>query len=89
MENPVITDFLRYIKQESPDLSTQEPELLLKGISVVSLKPKQFYSRANTVQDKIGFVRTGLLRAFCIDNRGNEITVNFIAENNFAVHYNL
>jgi CRP-like cAMP-binding protein len=39
------------------------------------------------MQKEIGFVYSGLLRAFYIDNNGNEISVNFIRENRYATHY--
>lgn len=42
---------------------------------------------ANVIQQEIGFVFQGLIRAFYIDNQGNEITVNFVRENRYATHY--
>jgi CRP-like cAMP-binding protein len=60
---------------------------LESGLSVVELKPKHFFIHANTMQKEIGFVYSGILRAFYIDNNGNEISVNFIRENRYATHY--
>ena len=42
---------------------------------------------ANVIQQEIGFVFQGLIRAFYIDNQGNEITVKFVRENRYATHY--
>lgn len=51
------------------------------------LKQKQFFIHANTIQKEIGFIFSGLIRAFYIDNNGNEISVNFFGENRYATHY--
>jgi CRP-like cAMP-binding protein len=60
---------------------------LKSGLTVSNLKPKHFFIHANAIQKEIGFVYSGLLRAFYIDNDGNEISVNFIQENRYATHY--
>jgi CRP-like cAMP-binding protein len=57
------------------------------GLRVVELQPKHFFIHANVIQQEIGFVFQGLIRAFYIDNQGNEITVNFVQENRYATHY--
>jgi CRP-like cAMP-binding protein len=56
-------------------------------LTVRELKPRDFFIRANTVQQEIGFVFSGLLRAFFVDNNGREISVNFIREGKYATHY--
>jgi CRP-like cAMP-binding protein len=60
---------------------------LKSGLRVVELQPKHFFIHANVIQQEIGFVFQGLIRAFYIDNQGNEITVNFVQENRYATHY--
>ncbi|MFY7998350.1 MAG: Crp/Fnr family transcriptional regulator, partial [Candidatus Kapaibacteriota bacterium] len=57
------------------------------GLTISELKPKHFYIHANTIQKELGFVYSGLLRTYFIDQAGNEITVNFIKEHQFATHY--
>ena len=59
----------------------------MSALSVSGLKPKHFYIHANSVQKELGFVFSGLIRAFYIDKAGNEISVNFIPENRYATHY--
>lgn len=58
-----------------------------KGLTISKLKTKHFYLHADSVQREIGFVCSGLLRAFYIDNNGNDVTVNFIKEGKYATHY--
>ncbi|MFM8485871.1 MAG: Crp/Fnr family transcriptional regulator [Bacteroidota bacterium] len=70
-----------------PKVTDKELEYLRSGLTVTELKPRQFYIQANTVQKEIGFVFSGLLRAFFVDHSGSEISVNFIREGKYATHY--
>lgn len=70
-----------------PKLSDEEIEYFRSGLRIIELKPKHFYIHANALQHEIGFVYQGLLRAFYVDEKGNEITVNFVRENGYATHY--
>jgi CRP/FNR family transcriptional regulator, anaerobic regulatory protein len=64
-----------------------ELEYLSCGLTITQLEPKHFYIHADTIQKEIGFVVSGLIRTFYIDNDGNEISVNFINEGKYATHY--
>jgi hypothetical protein len=68
-------------------VTSLELEYLMSGLTVSELKPKHFYIHANSVQKELGFIFSGLLRAFYVDQNGNEISVNFIRENRYATHY--
>jgi CRP-like cAMP-binding protein len=70
-----------------PKVTTAELDYLMSGLTVSELKPKHFYIHSNTIQKEIGFVYSGLLRAFYVDKDGNEISVNFIRESGYATHY--
>jgi len=64
-----------------------ELEYLQCVVTFTELKSKHFYIHAKTIQKEIGFVFSGLLRAFYVDKDGNEISVNFIREGRYATHY--
>ena len=64
-----------------------ELHYLAGGLTITELKPKHFYIHANTIQQELGFVFSGLLRAYYIDKNGNDISVNFFRENRYATHY--
>lgn len=68
-------------------MSGEELEYFKIGLKITKLQPKHFFIHANSLQLEIGYVYTGLLRAFYVDENGNEITVNFIPENRYATHY--
>lgn len=70
-----------------PKVTTVELDYLMSGLTVSQLKPKHFYLHANTVQKEIGFVFSGLVRGFYIDDKGDQITVNFARENQYVTHY--
>jgi CRP-like cAMP-binding protein len=82
-----ITTYLNSFQAICPNATIEELKYLESGLSVIELKPKHFFIHANTMQKEIGFVYSGLLRAFYIDNNGDEISVNFFRENRYATHY--
>lgn len=70
-----------------PKMTREELNYLESGLTITQLQPKHFYIHAGTIQEQIGFVYKGLIRSFFVDEKGNEITVNFIRENRYATHY--
>lgn len=85
--NQAIDTYLNSVKSLCPRLSGEELDYFKIGLRITELKPKHFFIHANAIQQEIGFVYSGLLRAFYLDEKGNEITVNFISENRYATHY--
>lgn len=68
-------------------MTDAELAYLKSGLTTTELKSKQVYIHANTIQKELGFVFSGLLRAYYIDVNGSDISVNFIRENRYAIHY--
>jgi CRP/FNR family transcriptional regulator, anaerobic regulatory protein len=91
MENdkikPEFQAFLLVIEQICGDISVQERAYFLSCFSLIHLPAKHFFIQANTVQKDIGFVLNGLIRAFYVDDAGNEITIRFSDENDFVTDY--
>ena len=48
------------------------------------MKAGEFFTKENQYAKKIGYVESGLLRAYQIDHLGQEITTNFFTENSFC-----
>jgi CRP-like cAMP-binding protein len=82
-----VNTYLNAVRTLCPNVSHTALNYLKSGLRVVELQPKHFFIHANVIQQEIGFVFQGLIRAFYIDNQGNEITVNFVQENRYATHY--
>ncbi|MBP6620141.1 MAG: Crp/Fnr family transcriptional regulator, partial [Leadbetterella sp.] len=57
------------------------------ALSVSVYKPKDFYLSEGQVQTSIGFLVSGLIRAFYVDDKGNEITTWFSKENEYVTDY--
>lgn len=86
MQN-AINSYLYSVKTLCPSATAAELAYLASGLTVSDLKPRHFYLHANTIQKEIGFVFSGLVRAFYIDDKGDQITVNFARENQYVTHY--
>jgi len=79
--------FIKSVKSICPELTDLELEQFSKNISVVSFPKKDLFIQAGQIQKEVGFISKGLIRSFYIDKHGNEITVRFYAENDYATHY--
>ena len=82
-----IQTYLKTVKHLCPQADSNALSFLESGLTITTLADKHFYIQANTVQKHVGFVFSGLLRAFYIDDNGNEITIRFVKENDFATNY--
>jgi CRP/FNR family transcriptional regulator, anaerobic regulatory protein len=81
---------IKYIKEVTklcPHLRKEELTYLENGMNVSELPNKHFFIHSGEIQKTIGFVVSGLLRAFYIDNNGSEITIRFTRENGYATDY--
>ena len=79
--------FLDSVKSICPELTKWELEQFAKKISVFTLQKKDYFILSGQIQKDIGFITSGLLRSFFLDNDGNERTVRFYSENDYATHY--
>lgn len=86
MQTP-IEIFLKSVSSICPDLTDAELTGFASRLNPVDLKKKDFFVRADKVQKAIGFIVSGLTRSYFIDQTGNEITVGFYAEGDYATHY--
>ena len=82
-----IATYLMTVKVLCPELTSSELTYIKSGLTVLHLKSKEFFIHSGSIQNEIGFVSHGLLRVYCVDNNDREITVKFIKENEFAVHF--
>lgn len=79
--------FLNSIKSICPELTDLELEGFGQNLTIKTLKKKHFFIHVGEIQRQIGFITEGLIRSFFIDENGNERTVRFYAENDYATHY--
>lgn len=86
LETP-ISIYLESYKQICHQITDEELAYVGKGLTVSEFKTKQYYLQAGQIQTAIGYVVSGLMRSYYIDEKGNEITISFIKEKEYATDY--
>ncbi|WP_343637150.1 Crp/Fnr family transcriptional regulator [Fluviicola sp.] len=85
--NPVIVQYLQSIKEICPKLTDTELEAVADKVTVSESKKKDFFIQSGETQKTIGFISSGLIRTYYIDEQGNERNVGFFSEGEYATHY--
>lgn len=86
MKNAV-DSFLNSFELLCPEVTKIELDFIKSGLSVTTLKPKEFFLSTNSIHNEIGFVFSGLIRSYFLDGNGRDITVKFIDAHQFATDY--
>ncbi|WP_428664372.1 Crp/Fnr family transcriptional regulator [Runella sp.] len=79
--------YLESLKAICPTLTDHELSQFASKLTLKELQKKALFIEAGTVQKAIGFIAKGLVRSFYVDRDGNEITVGFYSEGEYATHY--
>lgn len=79
--------FLKSVTIICPNITNDELSLFAAKLTITELKMKDLFIQSGKVQKAIGFITKGLVRSFIIDLDGNERTVGFYAEGEYATHY--
>ncbi|MBO9201799.1 MULTISPECIES: Crp/Fnr family transcriptional regulator [Niastella] len=79
--------YLNSIRLICPNLTDPELSQYASKLTFRELKKKELFLQSGKVQKAIGFITKGLIRSFFIDQYGNEITVGFYSEGDYATHY--
>lgn len=66
-------------------LTAKEIDYILGHYELVNLEVNEHFLLFEQISDRIGFVNQGILRAYALDDKGNEITKYFLREGQFAV----
>lgn len=82
-----IEAFLNSVKQICPNVTEDELAQYASKLTIEELDKKDFFLQFGKVQKCIGFVVNGLVRSSFVDKDGNEITVGFYSEGDYATHY--
>lgn len=68
-------------------LNKQQIYLISSKVKELELDKDQYFSEAGKIPRQVGFVVKGVVRGCYYNNKGEEITRCFIAENNLVVDY--
>jgi CRP/FNR family transcriptional regulator, anaerobic regulatory protein len=85
--SPEKTKYLDFIKLFCPEITEHELQTFSSFLVEKKFTKNEVIFTAGQVQKEIGFITTGLVRAFYIDEDGKDKTVRFQHENGFATHY--
>jgi CRP/FNR family transcriptional regulator, anaerobic regulatory protein len=82
------TEFvMNSVKKVCPSMTEYELSEFASKLKFTTLKKKDLFLEAGEIQKQLGFVTKGLIRSFYIDKDGNESTVGFYPEGDYATHY--
>lgn len=79
--------YLESVRAKCPNLTEAELLQLASVLGLQELNKKDLFVQAGKIQKQMGFIAKGLVRSFYIDDDGNEITVGFYAEDEYATHF--
>lgn len=82
-----INIYLESYKQICRQITDEELEYISKELTTSEFKAKQYYLKAGQIQTAIGYVVSGLMRSFYIDDKGNDITISFVKEKEYVTDY--
>ena len=81
------TIFLDSVKKFCPKVTDGELSEFASKFTFEELNKKDFFLQSGKIQKSIGFITKGLVRSSFTDPHGNEITVGFYSEGDYATHY--
>lgn len=64
-------------------LSEKDIKIVADSFRIKKLKSEEYFQESGNTADKIVFIERGILRVFCTDEKGNDVTKYFIRENQF------
>lgn len=79
--------YLRSIRQLCPEVTDDDFAQFASRFTIRELKKKELFLVSGSVQQHLGFIAAGLVRSFYIDPEGNERTIGFYPEGEYATHY--
>lgn len=79
--------FFESFKTLCPEINKNEINFLNKNSQIIQLKKGNIYIDNSKVQKALGFVVKGLMRGYYLDDKGSDITISFIKENEYATDY--
>lgn len=87
MFDAAIEIYSKSLKTICPGIAENELVLFTNNLSFEQFNKKEFFLHAGKVQRSLGFIVNGLVRSFYVNDKGEEITVGFYAETDYATHY--
>ncbi len=82
-----IKQYLDHISMVCPLMKPEDLAEFATALLVTKLKKGDYYLKAGRIQEHGGYLLSGLLRAYHLDEEGVERNIYFIPENDYCFHY--
>ena len=82
-------DKLRQIYKFGKELSIEDAGVLIKSAKSKSFKKKEIIIEEGALKRDVYFLRNGLVRVYCINDKGDEITFGLISENQILTNIDI
>lgn len=83
----IIKTYLEAFKQTCPTITDEALAFFASGLFISELPPKIFVIKVGEMQKEMNYVYSGLIRAYFINEKGEDITTNFTDEKKYFVDY--
>jgi len=87
LQTDIKDTYLKSVKTLCPNVTENELSQFVSKLTVKELKKKDLFLHSGKIQKEIGFITTGLVRSFFVNQNGDEINVGFYAEGDYVTHY--
>lgn len=87
MQQEAYKKFLDSFLEICPQIKREELDFIRTNLSLSFFQKKEFYLEEGKIQKAMGFVYSGLLRSYYVDEQGKKVTISFINENSYASDY--
>tara|TARA_B100001059_G_scaffold199762_1_gene206264 strand:+ start:145 stop:735 length:591 start_codon:yes stop_codon:yes gene_type:complete len=80
---------LRQIYKFGKELSIEDAGILIKSAKSKSFKKKEIIIEEGALKTDVYFLRSGLVRTYCINDKGDEITFGLVSENQILTNVDI
>ncbi len=70
-----------------PQLTEKELDFIRINLSISKFNKGEFYLESGKIQKQMGYVYSGLLRSYYVNEQGKKVTIGFINEDKYASDY--
>jgi len=85
--NPDIKIFRESVLKICPLMTKEELLFLEESIKICQYQKHDIVIKEGAMQEDICFITSGLIKGYFINEQGEEITIRFVKEYGYAIHY--
>lgn len=70
-----------------PNCTTEEWQYLKSGLTINHYKPREYFIESGKNGHQLGYITSGLIRAFYVNDKGEEVSIMFAVGGEYATDY--